>query len=186
MGHGSSPQRRPRSAGALGETTSLAEQSGAGEGDDIKQIVFVNDDFRLTFVSRRQVAQVRPGTSLENAEKFDCEQPRDQIGHKGAKVMSVGPPAGPLKEFDDWGRRIYPMRTAGGILNVVQVITDLTPQYARVEGLRVAWDMRIATATIPDKVLKSILMHQINPKNLEHRKKGGPLLSSSASATEWP
>ena len=114
---------------------------------------------------------MRPGTSLENAEKFECVQPRDRIGHNGAKVMSVGPPAGPLKEFDEWGRRIYPMRTAGGILNVVQVITDLTPQYARVEALHVAWDMRIATATISDKVLKSILMHQINPKNLEHRKK---------------
>ena len=121
--------------GRTGETVGLAEQNGAGEGDALKQIVFVNDDFRLTFVSRRQVVAVRPDTSLENAEKFECEQPRDQIGHNGRqKVISVGPPAGPLKEFDEWGRRIYPMRTAGGVLNVVQVITELTPQYARVEA----------------------------------------------------
>jgi pimeloyl-ACP methyl ester carboxylesterase len=158
--------------GRVGETVSLAEQSGAGEGDALKQIVFVNDDFRLIFVSRRQVAAVRPDTALEDDEKFECIQPRSEIGKNGRqKVMSVGPPAGPLKDFDDWGRRNYPMRTAGGILNVTQVITDLTPQYAKVEGLRVTWDMRIATSTLSDEKLDAILMHQINPKKVEHHKK---------------
>ncbi len=156
--------------GRTGETVGLAE-NGIGEGDALKQIVFVNDDFRLTFVSRRQIALVRPDTPLENAEKFELEQPRDQIGRGGKKVMSVGPPAGPLKEFDEWGRRIYPMRTAGGLLDVVQVISDLTPQYARVEALHLTWDMRIATSTLSDELLDKILMHQINPKDLEHRKK---------------
>jgi len=158
--------------GRMGETVGLAEQNGAGEGDALKQIVFVNDDFRVIFVPRRQVAAVRPDTSLENAEKFECEQPRALIGHNGRqKVISVGPPAGPMKDFDDWGRRTYPMRTTGGVLNVVQVITDLTPQYARVEALKQTWDMRIATSTLSDALLDRILMHQIDPKKLEHRKK---------------
>ena len=158
--------------GRSGESVGLSEQNGAGEGDDLKQIVFVNDDFRLTFVSWRQVLAVKPDASLENAEKFRCEQPYDLIGHNGRqKVIAVGPPAGALKEFSEWGRRIYPMRTAGGVLNVVQVVTDITPQYAKVESEHVTWDMRIATSTISDELLDQILMHQINPKNLEHRKK---------------
>ena len=158
--------------GRMGETVGIAEQSGAGEGDAVKQIVFVNDDFRLTFVSQRQVAALKPDTSLENAEKFELIQPKGRIGHSGRqKVMAVGPPAGDLKDFDEWGRRIYPMRTAGGVLPVVQVITELTPQYARVEALQVTWDMRIATSTLSDALLDKILMHQINPKKLEHRKK---------------
>ena len=159
--------------GRTGETLGLAEQNGVGDAEAIKQIVFVNDDFRLTFVSRRQIKEVRPDTSLENAEKFECNRhDRDRIGHNGRqRVVSVGPPAGPLKEFDDWGRRIYPMRTAGGVLNVVQVITDLTPQYARVEALQQTWDMRIATSTLSDEMLDKILMHQINPKKLDDRKK---------------
>ena len=33
------------------------------------------------------------------------------------------------------------------------------------------WDMRIATSTLSDDKLDKILMHQINPKNLDHRKK---------------
>jgi hypothetical protein len=158
--------------GRTGETVGLAEQNGPGDGDAIKQIVFVNDDFRLTFVSRRQVASVRPDTALDNAEKFECEQPRDRIGRNGRqKVISVGPPAGPMKDFDAWGRRIYPMRTAGGILNVVQVITEITPQFARVEALQQTWDMRIATSTLSDAMLDKFLMHQINPKKLEQRRK---------------
>ncbi|MGO9107625.1 MAG: peptidase [Thermoguttaceae bacterium] len=158
--------------GRTGETVGLTEQNGASEGDALKQIVFVNDDFRLIFISKRQIAAVRPDTSLENAEKFELDQPRERVGRSGRqKVMSVGPPAGPLKEFDEWGRRIYPMRTAGGLLNVVQVITELTPQYARVEALLQTWDMRIATSTLSDGLLDKILMHQINPKNLDHRRK---------------
>ena len=101
--------------GSKGETVSLAEQNGAGEADSLKQIVFVNDDFRLIFVSRRQIVDAPPDATLENAEKFELIQQRDRIGRSGMqKVVSVGPPAGPLKDFDDWGRRVYPMLTASG------------------------------------------------------------------------
>lgn len=157
--------------GRTGETVGLAELNGAGEGETLKQIVFVNDDLRVTFVSRRQLAAVRPDTSLENAEKFRCIQQYDQIGRGGKAVVAVGPPAGPLKDFDPWGRRVYPMQVPGGILPVVQVITDLTPQYAKVEAVGVKWDMRIATATLSSGTLNAILMHQINPKKLDDRKK---------------
>ncbi len=157
--------------GRTGKTVGLTEQNGLEEGDALKQIVFVNDDFRMTFVSRQQLAAVRPDSSLEKAEKFELDQPRDRIGRNGPQVRAVGPPAGPLKDFDQWGRREYPMRTAGGILNVVQVITELTPQYARLEALRVKWDMRIATSTLSDAKLDQILMQQITPTNLDQRKK---------------
>jgi len=159
--------------GRTGETLGLAELNATGDADAIKQIVFVNDDFRITFVSRRQIKEARPDTSLENAEKFECNRAdRGRIGRSGRQqVVTVGPPAGPLKEFDAWGRRIYPMRTPGGVVNVVQIITELTPQYARVEALGLTWDMRIATSTLSDKILDQMLMHQINPKRLDDRKK---------------
>jgi len=158
--------------GRTGETLGLAEQKGTGDADVIKQIEFVNDNFRLTFVSIRQIKEARPDTSLENAEKFECNRhDRGRIGHNGRqRVASVGPPAGPLKPFDEWGRRIYPMRMLGGVDNVVQIITELTPQYARVEALQKTWDMRIATSTLSDEILDKILMNQINPKKLDDRK----------------
>ena len=158
--------------GRIGETAGLAEQPGGNGGDAIKQIVFVNDDFRIIFISRRQIQEARPDASLENAERFNCEQPGTRIGRNNRmKVAAVGPPAGPMKDFDEFGRRTYPMRTAGGTLSVVQVITEITPQYARVEALKQTWDTRVATSTLNDDLLEKLLMHQINPKNVEHRKK---------------
>ena len=94
--HEDRSQGRPRAAGRVGETVSLAEQPG-GENDNIKQIVFVNDDFRLTFVSRRQILEAKPDNSLDDAERFDCtrSQPNGRIGRNGRMmVASVGPPGG--------------------------------------------------------------------------------------------
>ncbi len=160
--------------GRKGETVGLAEQPG-GESDAIKQIVFVNDGFRLIFFSRRQILEAKPDNSLDDAETFDCtdSQPKGRIGKNGRmKVASVGPPAGELKPFDEHGRRNYPMRTAGGVQNVVQVITEITPQYVRVQALApYTWDSRVSTNTIDDATLEKFLMHQISPKNVEHRKK---------------
>lgn len=158
--------------GRVGETVGLAEQPG-GESDAVKQIVFVNDDLRMTFISRRQIQEAKPDNSLDEAEKFDCTRSQpSRIGRSGAKrVASVGPPAGQLKPFDEYGRRNYPMRTAGGVINVVQVITEITPQYARVQALDLTWDMRISTSTIDDNTLEKFLMHQISPKNVEQRMK---------------
>ena len=158
--------------GRKGETTGLSEANGAGNGDAIKQIVFVNDDLRFVYVPYRQIKTVRPDSVMQSEEKFNLKQPGGSIGHTGRmKVAAVGPPAGPLAEFDADGRRIFPMKTAGGDLKVVQVITDLTPQHAKVEALLQTWDMRIATSTLSDAVLDAMLRKQINPKNLEHRKK---------------
>jgi pimeloyl-ACP methyl ester carboxylesterase len=157
--------------GRKGETSGIAEVSAGGENEILKQIIFVNDDFRITFVSRRQVQGAQP-ENQDDSEKFICEQPRYDIGKSNKlKVISVGPPAGELKQFDEHGRRIYPLRTARGEEKIVQVITEITPQYARVEALKFGWDMRIATSTIDDATLEKLLMHQISPKNVEHRKK---------------
>jgi hypothetical protein len=158
--------------GRKGETGGLAELSAGGGNDTLKQIIFVNDDFRITFVSRRQVDGAAQDSSLDDAERFVCEQPRDRIGKNNRmRVASVGPPVGELKQFDDHGRRTYTMRTAGGDLKVVQVITEITPEYARVEALNYTWDMRISTSTIDDDTLEKLLTHQISPKKVDHRMK---------------
>jgi predicted esterase len=158
--------------GRVGETVGLAEQPG-GENDTIKQIVFVSDGFRMTFVSRRQILEAKPDNSLDDAERFDCIQPQGSIGKSNRmRVASVGPPAGELKQFDKHGRRNYPMRMATGVQNVVQVITEITPQFARVQALApYTWDTRVSTNTIDDTTLEKLLMNQISPRNVEHRKK---------------
>ena len=54
---------------------------------------------------------------------------------------------------------------------MIQAITEITPQWVKVEGLNYKWDMRMATSSIPHDTLHKILWRQIDPKNIEHRKK---------------
>ena len=56
------------------------------------------------------------------------------------------------------------MITNKGAVPVVQGITELTPQWTKVEGISHVWDMRIATSTIPGDILQKILLKQISPK----------------------
>ena len=81
--------------GSKGETIGLAEQNGVGEADSIKQIVFVTDDFRLIFVSRRQIAVVPPDRSLENAEKFELEQQQPGPAVEPRRSCRSARPQGP-------------------------------------------------------------------------------------------
>ena len=101
-------------------------------------------------------------------EKFHIPQ---RVARGGLTISSVGPVM-KFTPFDEFGRRTYTMNTTKGAINVIQGITELTPQYAKVEGLTdYVWDMRIATSTIPREELDKILFKQIDPKNPEDYKR---------------
>ena len=76
-----------------------------------------------------------------------------------------------IEPFDEFGHRIFTMATAKGPVDVIQGITELTPQWTKVEGIAHVWDMRIATSSIPRDVLRKILLKQVNPKDVEQYKK---------------
>jgi pimeloyl-ACP methyl ester carboxylesterase len=156
--------------GKLGEAFGLAELQNASdpEGGHIKQIVFLDDDLRRTFISKRQIQAVRPEGAAQPEEKFRVRQ---QPAHGRATVKMVGPPAKPVEPFDDFGRRTFVMQTAKGPLPVIQAITEITPQWIKVEGVNYSWDMRMATSALPRDTLQKVLWRQIDPKNLEHRKR---------------
>ena len=64
------------------------------------------------------------------------------------------------------------MNTTHGPVDIIQGITEITPQWTKVEGITYMWDMRIATSSIPRDVLHKILMRQIkDPKDIDERKK---------------
>ena len=100
-------------------------------------------------------------------EKFAIRQ---RVARSGLAIKSVGRRLR-VEPFDEYGRRIFTMATAKGPVDVVQGITELTPQWTKVEGISHVWDMRIATSSIPRDTLQKILLKQIDPKNVEHYKK---------------
>ncbi|HYW80749.1 MAG TPA: peptidase, partial [Thermoguttaceae bacterium] len=155
-------------AGRLGMVSSLADQPQAAPGGagPLQLIVFVDDDVRRIFVSKRQVVRVLGGDEGLVEEKFDIPQ----IIRASRVVKSVGPVLG-ITPFDEFGRRTYEFNTTSGPIKVIQGITQITPQWTKVEGLFYSWDMRMATSSIPADTLHKILWHRINPEDIEHRKK---------------
>lgn len=155
--------------GKQAKVASLGESpaNAATDSDGLQLMVVVDDDLRRTFISDRLIREVRADESRPIDEKFAIRQ---RILRSGSVVRTVGPPVR-IQPFDEFGRRIFTMMTGRGPVDVVQGITELTPQWTKVEGISHIWDMRIATSTIPRDVLQKILMKQIDPKKPEDYKK---------------
>ncbi len=71
-----------------------------------------------------------------------------------------------ISDFNKFGRRSLSIQTAKGPKHLLQAITAISPLYCQVETLRVsdsiAWDQRIATSSLGPKLLREILMQQLD------------------------
>ena len=123
-------------------------------GGPIPLILFIDDDLRRTFISKRQVREIRPGSAPEILERFRLRQP---VAEQGTAIASVGLPTR-ITPFDEFGRRIFTMMTSHGKIDVIQGITELTPQFTRIQGISHVWDMRVATTSLPKDTLYKILL----------------------------
>ena len=140
-----------------------AQSGGGNEEGPSLPIRMVDDDLRRVYVPKSAVASVISEVP-EKMVRIDLNK-WHTVARAGGAMGSVGPSLG-ITPFDKFGRRIYRMQTTTGPLAVVQGITELTPRYAKVEGLRgqprsIVWDMRIATSSIPNPKLKEILNNAI-------------------------
>jgi predicted esterase len=154
--------------GVVARTTGVADNpnspsSQAGEVAT-KPILMVDDQLRRVYVCQQRAAEV-----LNQApEPLVVVRPWQNPALGAGRLISVGP-AVSITPFDEYGRRIYEMQSPDGLLSIVQGISELTPRYAKVESLQgpqrsVAWDMRMATSSIPPDALARILAKAI-PQN---------------------
>jgi predicted esterase len=131
-------------------------------------ILLCDDELRRTMVPLARLARLeqRPPGALE------IIRIPQQVADAGSRVSGVGPILR-VTPFDEYGRRTFSMNTLKGPLDVVQGITEISPVYTRVRGLRgtrpYIWDQRIATSSIPRDVLNRILEKYIDPKNVDQR-----------------
>ena len=141
--------------GKLAKVSGLVESPQATKPDGggaIQSILMLDDELRRTFFSERLVAKVSPDENRQVEEKFSIRQ---RVLRSGPSIQSVGQPLR-VEPFDEFGRRIFTMAAAKGPLDIIQGITELTPEWTKVEGISHVWDMRIATSSIP---------HNIAPEN---------------------
>ena len=76
--------------GKLGKVAGLADLNffAADDAEQLKLIVFFDDDLRRTFVPQRQIQEVRPDSSTQIEEKFHVRQ---RAASSGPAVRTVGP-----------------------------------------------------------------------------------------------
>ncbi|MFN7292428.1 MAG: hypothetical protein ACK5T6_17725 [Pirellula sp.] len=142
-----------------------AKASGAGQ--NTASIAEMDDGLRLTLVNNNLVqgeVQVPVQTKIEfpaNARLVASPSNTSRVG--------VFTAASTVSQFSVLGRRFY--RFDSGEI-VVQGITEITPQYVRLESLRgatgaLAWDMRMSLDSMPPKMLYDILLKNtdINKSN---------------------
>lgn len=161
-------------SGAVAPVVSLADQPGPPDPSGIgpvQLILVLDDDLRRTFIPKRLVQDIRQANVDQMVEE-EFHVPQRAL-RAGQTVKSIGPRIAnpPLDQFDEFGRRVFTFNTPRGLVNVIQGITLITPRWTKVEGITHVWDMRIATSSIPPDTLHKILLRQIDPKNIEHRKK---------------
>ena len=159
--------------GRVGKISSLLQNpnqsQGGREGVDVRLIVVVNNNLTRTFFSTLQVQQIRESEPV-SVERIKIHQ---RVAESGQQVGGVGTIIR-VTDWDKWGRRIFSMLVKGrGQVDVIQGITEITPEWTKVEGLQgiraIKWDMRIATSSIPREKLTAILMGQIDPKKPDDR-----------------
>ena len=144
-------------------------QKPSGANANLRLIGFVTDDLRRTFFSSYQVADISE-TPPQTMERFQIFQ---RVAKSGKAVGSVGSIIA-VKPFDKFGRRTFTMYVKGrGRVDIIQGITEITPQWTKVEGLlaakSIAWDMRIATSSISNDKVSEILMQHLDADNANDR-----------------
>jgi len=155
----------------LASLTEKAQIASADDAPSPKLVVMVDDFLRRIYFPKTRLQSSDESDVGTNLERFTIRQ---RTTRNGAKVAHVGPFLA-VDPWDEWGRRSIRMDTNQGVIDVIQGITQITPQWTKVEaiefseGKNYVWDMRLATSSIPPDTLRRILGHQIHHDKIEER-----------------
>lgn len=139
---------------------------------DNRPVLLIDDGLRRIFIPRSQVVEVLEGDGGDPPERFLLKQ---NVATAGARIGTVGPIVR-TTEFDEFGRRTQEMKVGTGVISIVEGITEITPEWVRIEGLDVEgpnyiWDQRMSIHALDRALLAKILARHINPKKLDDRLK---------------
>ena len=151
--------------GVPGKIASLASDPLKPKGNQgevpTKLILFADDGIRRTFFSTYQLRSAVPSQQV-NLEKIEIRQ---RVAKSGRRIASIGAILR-VTPFDQYGRRVFTIKSARGPIDVLQGITEITPTYTKVEGLiakdSFVCETRIATSSIPAATLSQVLKRQLD------------------------
>lgn len=138
-----------------------------------RQIGLVDDDLRRIFFGENQRAAEVVASSRGAMERIKIRQQTAESAPKD--IITVGPIVR-IGPFDEWGRRNFTMLGPDGNIDIIQGITEITPNWTQLEALQrhdnihlYKWKTKIATSSIPRETLSRILYTYIDPKNSDDR-----------------
>lgn len=123
-------------------------------------IIMVDDGMIRYFVSRRNVERFnRDQAFLSEQEIFPLPQ---QVTGRGQMLKTVGSFID-VTDFDEFGRRTVTLSTNKGNLALLQGVTEITPKYLKVIGLKHQWELGIRTTSVKEELLAAMLKRAIDP-----------------------
>ena len=131
-----------------------------------RNILAIDDGLRRIFVPRYSVADLVVGDVEESLERFRIPRAQNEVTTEGRQVGAFASYR-VYEPFDEFGRRIVVL----GQVPIEQSITEINPRYIVIKSRNIVWDMREATSNYPRELISKILLKQIDPKNLEERKR---------------
>ncbi|MEL6108575.1 MAG: alpha/beta hydrolase [Planctomycetota bacterium] len=149
-------------------------QSGfqAGGQGQVKSrpILLVDDGLRRVYIHRRGMVAGEPQDVRGVEQSLDFDQ---LVPLSGNQVQGIGDILS-VSPFNRYGRRSITVRgPKGSPLTLIQGITELNARYAKIEALRArrsyAWDMRVATSTIPSSALLTMFEQWIDQDDFDQR-----------------
>jgi predicted esterase len=134
--------------------------AGSNEAPAATRINVIDDGLRLTFVSSKR--SDRPVVETPAPFKIQLRANRDEVCKSDSEIAGGLGSAYSATPFNPFGRRIYMFQVPNK--QIVQGITEISPQYVRIQGLKgqtpqtsITWDMRVAMSSIPPRQLQEIL-----------------------------
>ena len=140
--------------------------------------IMVDDGLRKVYFYKELIQTFNQAPPLTSFKPFKVNQRLNPnrnlvVGHV-INIVSISP-------FDELGQRKFIAKDANGEKTILQGITEINPDFIRVQALRYDWDSRISTQTVPAPTIDSILRKTIDSKNVDDRLK----LARFFLATEW-
>jgi len=139
------------------------------EAPAVGPVLVCDDGLTRTMVSKRRVVATERVPADLGMERLLIPQ---RVADTGRRVVGIGSVVD-VTPFDEFGRRVLSLATGSGRVDVVQGITEVTPRWVRLEGIRtekpLMLDMRVATTSIPREALRRVIAHAVDPNDPEQR-----------------
>jgi len=155
--------------GVVASEVSLTPRGSVNDRAEVatKPMVFLNDGLRRTYANSNRVAAQPPAPALIRI-RFESNESLVTDGTQGIPISGVAK----TTPFDLFGRRFYLTPTPKGVIRFVQGITEVSPNYVKVQSLKTEkdkyeWDMRLPLESFDSDTLMSILA-----KNASQEKPG--------------